>query len=282
MISNVWEVTIGKAPDDRQITSGNLPFSDVAYAAAGKILSTSTDGKLWVLNSNSGERTLVAEEAGWMTACSSFVVFASYKGGAASLIRANLDGSNPTKLVEDNLFRPSRTSLSTRAPACSPDGKFVFFVGAIGPRKIYRVPIDGGTRLEVSEIPGDVIVGRLSISPDGKLIAYLYEQYRGTTTPGWKFAVTSVDGGTTLKIFDAPGGIQGPRWSPDGTGLQYLLTKNGTTNLWEQPLTGEAPRKLTSFTSGKVFDFSWSPDRTHLLMARGTSSSDVIVLNNLR
>ena len=281
MISNVWEITTGTPTSDRQITSGNLPFSDVAYAADGKILSMSTDGRLWVLNS-SGERTLVAEEAGWMTACSSFVVFASYKGGAATLIRANLDGSNPTKLVQDGLFRPSRTSLSTRAPACSPDGKFVFFVGAVGPRKIYRVPIGGGTPLEISEIPGDFIVGRLSVSPNGKLLAYLYERYRGTKSPGWKFAVTSVDGGATLKIFDAPGGIQGPRWSPDGGSLQYLLTQNGTTNLWEQPLTGEAPRKLTNFSSGQVFDFSWSPDRRHLLMARGTRSSDVVLLRGLR
>ena len=283
MISNIWEVTTTKPSSERQITSGNLPFSDVAYAADGRILLTSTDSRLWVLNSNGGERTLVAEEAGWMTACSSFIVFASYKGGNSTLIRANLDGSNPTKLVEGNLFKPSRTSLSTRGPACSPDGKFVFFVGAVGPRKIYRVPIEGGAPTEISEIPGDFIVGRLSVSPNGKFLAYVYEQYRSTTKPGWKLAVTSVDGGLTLKTFDAPGGIQGPRWSPDGTSLQYLLTQKGKTDIWEQPLTGEAPRKLMiTFSSGQVFDFNWSPDRTHLLMARGTRNSDVILLNNLQ
>jgi len=281
MISNVWEITTGEPPSDRQITSGNLPFSDVAYAADGKILSMSTDGRLWVLNS-SGERTLVAEEAGWMTACGSFVLFASYKGGSTRLLRANLDGSNATKLVEDNLFKPSRTSLSTRAPACSPDGKFAFFVDAVGPRKIYRVPTEGGAPVEISEIPGDFIVGRLSVSPDGKLLAYLYERYRGTTTPGWKLAVISVEGGATLRIFEAPCGIQGPRWSPDGTSLQYLLTQNGTTNLWEQSITGQAPRKLTTFTSGQVFDFNWSHDRTRLLMARGTRNSDVVLIQGLR
>ena len=282
MTSNIWEVTTSNSSSDRQITSGSLPFSDAAYTADGKILSASTDGRLWALSSTRPERTLVAEEAGWMTACSSFVVFASYKGGNATLIRANPDGSNPSKLVENNLFKPSRTSLSTRAPACSPDGKFVFFVGAVGPRKIYRVPIEGGTPVEISEIPGDFIVGRLSVSPDGKLLAYLYEQYRGTDTPGWKFAVASVNGGPTMKVFEAPGGIQGPRWSPDGNGLQYLLTHNGTTNIWEQPLAGGPPRQLTTFTSGQIFDFNWSPDRTRLLLIRGNKSSDVILLNNLQ
>ena len=104
-------------------------FSNVGYAADGKIFSTSTDGRLWVLNSNSKERTLVTDEAGWLTPCGPFVVFASYKGGTVTLKRANPDGSNATKLVENDLWKPSRTSLSTRAPACSPDGKFAFFVG---------------------------------------------------------------------------------------------------------------------------------------------------------
>ena len=280
MISNVWEVTTAKAYSDRQITSGNLPFSDVAYAADGKILSMSTDGRLWALDSN--HRTLVTEEGGWLTPCGSFIVFASYKGGTTTLIRANLDGSNAAKLVENDLFKPSRTSLSTRAPACSPDGKLVFFVGAVGPRRIYRVPIEGGTPVEISEAPGDFIVGRLSVSPDGKFLAYLYEQYRGTNTPGWKFAVTSVIGGPILKVIEAPGGIQNPRWSPDSNGLQYLLTQNGTTNIWEQPLAGGPPKQLTSFTSGQIFDFNWSPDHTRLLLARGNKSSDVILLNNLQ
>jgi Tol biopolymer transport system component len=144
------------------------------------------------------------------------------------------------------------------------------------------VPIEGGTPVEISEIPGDFIVGRLSVSPDGKLPAYLYEQYRGTDTPGWKFAVASVNGGPTMKVFEAAGGIQGPRWSPDGNGLQYLLTHNGTTNIWEQPLAGGPPKQLTTFTSGQIFDFNWSADRTRLLLTRGNKSSDVILLNNLQ
>jgi len=50
--------------------------------------------------------------------------------------------------------------------------------------------------------------------------------------------VIPMGGGLTVKTFDVPGGIGGPRWSPDGRALQYLLTRDGATNLWEQPLTG--------------------------------------------
>ena len=44
-ISNVWEIKADKTFSSRQITFGNLPFSDVAYAADGQILSMSTDGQ---------------------------------------------------------------------------------------------------------------------------------------------------------------------------------------------------------------------------------------------
>jgi hypothetical protein len=81
---------------------------------------------------------------------------------------------------------------------------------------------------------------------------------------------------------DEPGGIVGSRWSPDGKGLQYLLTRDRTTNIWEQPLAGGQPRQLTRFTSGQIFDFNWSSDHTRLLPTRGTESSDVILLSNLR
>jgi hypothetical protein len=32
-----------------------------------------------------------------------------------------------------------------------------------------------------------------------------------------------------------------PHWAPKGDALQYVLTKNGVSNLWEQKLTGGPP-----------------------------------------
>lgn len=72
------------------------------------------------------------------------------------------------------------------------------------------------------------------------------------------------------------------RWSPDGKGLQYLLTNGDATNIWEQPLAGGSPRQITRFTSGHIFDFSWSLDGKQLFMSRGEVTSDVVLLSNLR
>jgi Tol biopolymer transport system component len=163
---------------------------------------------------------------------------------------------------------------------CSQDGKFIYYLNSDHPQKICRAPVLGGSFVEIAETLGDGIAGRLSISPDGEYIAYIYDQYSGTITPGWKLVVIPAGGGPTLTSFEVPGGASGPRWSPDGTGLQYLLTNEGITNIWEQPLAGGPPRQLTRFTSGKVFEFARSEDGKRLLLCRGEVSSDVVLMSN--
>lgn len=67
-----------------------------------------------------------------------------------------------------------------------------------------------------------------------------------------------------------------------GDAVQFVLTRNGAGNVWEQPLSGGSPRQVTDFTSGVIFDFSWSRDGGQLLLARGNVTSDVVLISNLR
>lgn len=60
--------------------------------------------------------------------------------------------------------------------------------------------------------------------------------------------------------------------------MQFLLTRNGATNIWEQRLKGGEPRQITNFTSGSMFDFAWSRDGKQLYLAKGDVSSDVILI----
>ena len=281
-VSNVWVAPATDPLRARQITSGSLPMIDAAFSVDGAVLSVSSDRKLWATNTDSKVRTLLADEAGWLTPCGRFVVFASYKLGGVALMRINPDGSNATKIVSGDVWKPLRTSLSTRAPACSADGKFIYYLSSEHPQKIRRASVEGGTFVEITELLGDGIAGRLSVSPDGKYIAYIYDKYTGTTTPGWKLVVIPADGGPPAKAFEVPGGASGPRWSPDGLGLRYLLTNDGITNIWEQPLAGGPPRKLTRFTSGKIFEFAGSEDGKRLLFCRGEVSSDVFLMSNFQ
>ena len=132
--------------------------------------------------------------------------------------------------------------------------------------------------MEFAAAMGDGVTGSLDISPDGALLSYAFDEY----PPQWKIAVIPLSGGPSIKTLKVPGGISRLRWSPAGTGLQYLVTQNGATNLWEQPLAGGKPRQLTKFTSGRIFDFDWSSDRRRLLLTRGDVTSDVVLFNNFR
>ena len=165
-------------------------------------------------------------------------------------------------------------------PACTPDAKFVFYAANALPRwKIRRVSIDGGDPVDMTENPGESIPGRVAISPDGTLLAFPFDEY---TPPATNLAIASIAGGPPLKTIKAPPGLGGPRWSPDGKSLQYLLTRNNATNLWEQPVAGGAPKQITTFSSGQIFDFNWTADRKQLLITRGEITSDVVLLSNLR
>jgi DNA-binding winged helix-turn-helix (wHTH) protein/Tol biopolymer transport system component len=269
-ISNVWVFAGADPTQGHQITSGNLPMFDVAGAPDGRILSTSGDGELWVTKTDGSQHNVLPEvhDTRWITPCARSIVLTSNTPGVVMLMRVDADGSNATKLTSGSLW----------SPACSPDGRFVFYVTVDSPQKIWRIPVEGGNPAQVAEILGDSISGRMSVSPNGQFIAYPYTTYSSAPTAGWALAVIPIGGGPPVKTFHVPAGFSGTRWSPEGKSFQYMLTQNGTTNIWEQPLAGGDPKQITRFTSGLIFDFNWSQDGKQLLLTRGEVSSDVVLL----
>ena len=88
-----------------------------------------------------------------------------------------------------------------------------------------------------------------------------------------------------MQQFDWPvsAGLFGsPRWAPSGDAIDYVLTRNGVSNIWRQNLAGGAPKQITNFESGQIFDFDWSRDGKQLALTRGSESSDVIMISNFR
>jgi Tol biopolymer transport system component len=160
---------------------------------------------------------------------------------------------------------------------CSTDGKWIFYAAR---KHLYRLPVEGGTPTELlTTLPEEgVFVPR--ISPDGSLVAVTYQE--GDPVPVGKIGVVPASGGSLRFVAQVPIGTGGLRWSPDGKGLQYLLTRSGATNVWEQPLAGGDARQLTRFTSGRIFSFAWSRDGKQLLLAKGNETSDVILISNFR
>jgi Tol biopolymer transport system component len=191
------------------------------------------------------------------------------------------DGSNPIRIADETV---------ATSPKCSPDGKWVIYLRS--PHSIpMRVTITGEKPPEtIAQSPAFWMGTVLAFSPDGKRIAYVATPESQISIPVFVpsaskpnlLKVVALDSGTTLKQFDWPASAGDPRWAPGGEAIDYELTRNGVSNIWQQNLAGGAPRQITNFESGQIFDFEWSRDGRQLALTRGTDSSDVVLISNFR
>src|SRR5271169_3932340 len=265
--AHIWIAPEGKSAQAKQITTGETPDNGVAPGPAGKLLVRSRGSDLQLMNADGSQRTLLRPNLRnyiSMSSCGDrYLVFDSDEENKLILLRTDVDGGNTLKLSE-GAFNSD----------CSPDGKWVLFDSS---RKLYRVPIEGGTPVEVFNAANGVTG---VISADGKWIACAYQEL--VPVPTLKLAVIPAEGGAPVNVFVRPFGATRLHWSPDQKSLQYLLTRRGATNVWEQPLSGGPPRPVTDFTSGRIFDFAWTRDGKDLLLAKGEETSDVVLISKFR
>jgi len=111
-----------------------------------------------------------------------------------------------------------------------------------------------------------------TMSPDGKLVAYAV---RSADMKGGKSRfvsqvwVAAADGSWNRQFTRAPEGASSPAFSPDGTRLAFLSSRDATTEnengdgagksqVWVMPVDGGEAWQLTDAPSG-VSAFAWSP-----------------------
>jgi eukaryotic-like serine/threonine-protein kinase len=265
--SHIWILPEGKTAKATQITAGETPDDGIAPGPGDKLLVRSRGSDLSLMNADGTQRELV--HPGLLnyisrSSCGDrYLIFDSYEDNHLRLMRTDADGANYTKLSDDVVNSE-----------CSPDDKWVLFTTQNG---AYRIPVEGGTPVVLFKTLQGV---QGAISPDGKWIACTYQE--SSPVPALKLAVIPADGGAATATFVRPIGANHLHWAPDGKGVQYLLTRRGATNVWEQPLAGGAPHPVTDFTSGHIFDFAWSRDGKELLLAKGEQTSDVVLISNFR
>src|SRR5262249_35295922 len=146
-ISNIWIAPAADPSNVRQVTYGELPMLEIAEAVDGKLLSQSSDGKLWIMNADGTQRTIFSDVRNsiWLRPCGHYAVFMSYETGLLKLMRVDSDGSNPTKLVSGDVW----------SPICSPDGKLVFYFNFAHPEKIWQIATSGGTPIAIANVLGE-------------------------------------------------------------------------------------------------------------------------------
>jgi Tol biopolymer transport system component len=167
---------------------------------------------------------------------------------------------------------------SIRRVLPGPDGKWVLYWSA---DSLYRFRSKVVRRVQIvssSSSSSNIRVGGESISPDGQWVAYRHGAVVPKTVE--RVAFIPAAGGTPLETFPCRGDALGLEWAPDGKGLQYLLTRQGVTNGWEQNRSGGDPRPVTGFHQGQIYDFAWRRDGHTLLIAKGETTEDVVMIHD--
>lgn len=278
-LSKLWVLRKGETKPTA-ITSGTSRYYDLTVAPDNKIVYASDASGIAdifeVLTTGGDPKQLTSEGrrnyAAVVSGDNRYVVFHSNRSGTFQIWRTDRDGTNPKQLTSGN--------LESTWPTVSPDGKWIVYQHpeTLGPYTLWRVSIDGGTPQKIT----DGVSIRATISPDGKLIAFWYNDEGKTSS--WKLKVIQFEGGATYKVFDVAPTVQVNwdtplQWTQDGRYLTYVDHRGGIDNLWGQPIEGGAAQQLTNFDDSKIFSFSWMKDGS-LVASRGVVTSDVVLIND--
>jgi eukaryotic-like serine/threonine-protein kinase len=162
-------------------------------------------------------------------------------------------------------------------PACSPDGKWVYYHDATKEHQnIMKVALEGGKPQVLSEL---AFTGWLDLSPNGKLLAF-----EVSTASGPKFAVVSADSGQTVGMIDpdkrfVSGHV---RFTPDNRSIAYPVHEDRGYAIWQQPLDGSSGKLVTSFQPDYIANFRWSLDGRNLAVASTHAERDVALIRDVQ
>jgi DNA-binding winged helix-turn-helix (wHTH) protein/Tol biopolymer transport system component len=278
--SSLW-ITSGSQYHASQIESTiNDGLGGIAWTPDNQLVFTSKVGghaEIWAVDIVGGaKRPLTSDNrrdfAPSVTSDGKYLLYSSAEEAKpAKVWRRNIDGSNPKQLTFGN---------DDRFPACSFDGKWVFY-SSFSPNqqerydeKLWKVPLAGGD----STLVVDQSASQPIFSPDGKLIAF---PYQAAPDQPWKIRVISYE--TTEVVKDLPASrsaLSLMQWAPDGRGFTYVETVYGVSNIWLLPLDGGSPKQITHFDTFQIFRYAWSVDGKRLALVRGVQNGDVVLIRN--
>jgi serine/threonine protein kinase len=284
--SDIWISSRGDLTNAKKITSNAFDgVGGLDWTPDGKLLHVSNRSgtrDIWLMNADGSEDRQLTANAGLnLLPCASedgrYVAFASNRAQKAEMQiwRMNIDGTNPTRVIDD---------INNGPPRCMKGNAILYSSGAESAPTLWKLSLDGGSPTRLT----DYYASAGPVSPTDGRIAILFLD-RSVTPPRLRTGLVSPEGGPPKEKFDFPfvagtlgGGFYGQviRWTADGKSLTYIETKDGVSNLWAQPVNGGPARQLTNFKSDLIFNYAWSRDGKKLALARGSKISDVVLIKN--
>ena len=279
--ADLWVAASGPAPP-AQVTYGTIRNLDtMAWMPDGRIVY-SAEGEeflnLWILDARGGMPRQLTSGPGdksnmAVTPDGRSIIYQSM----GKIWRVDADGRNPVQLTHGSW---------DVHPDLSADGRSLFYASftewspAIGSRPtLWTLPAAGGDPIRLTADPASMP----KISPDGKRLACLSYPSGDPRFSATHLAVYDLTFAPPRKIFDSllPDGTD-IAWSPNGAAIDYIREDSGAGNVWRQPLAGGPPAQITHFTTGELFRLARSRDGSRLGIARGNTSSELVLIRSFQ
>ena len=216
------------------------------------------------------------------------MAFISDRGGSENVWIADVDGSHPKQLSQDE-------QSEFASPAWTPDGNYViaarFTQFPIGASELWMYHVKGGAGVQItkSHTKADTSprrwVNTMGASPskDGRYLYYTSRQhpngFYNLTFPVSQITRRDLITGDEDSVTDAPGSAMRPEISPDGnllvfatrveteTGLRIRDLKNGEEHWLKYPVQRDDQESL--FTRDFLPNYAFTPDGEEVVIAWG-------------
>jgi len=285
LLSHVWVAPEGDAGRARQIGSSQYEgVGGVAIGPDGRIVYVSAVGgnnlDIWIAGADgSNARQLTSDAYAEINPAVSpdgrYIVFASNRMSDYHLWRINIDGTDARQLTNGD---------GELSAGFASDGRWIIYYSVRGRDFLWKMPVEGGNAIKL----GDFDSSWPTVSPDGRYIAaWTFSDYvqEGLTASRNQLLILSFETGQAVKVLEVPQTSQSTsnlQWTGDGRAVMFVDARSGVANIWSQPIDGGAPKQLTSFKSDLITSFAWSRDGKELVCSRGSVTSDVVLMTDIK
>ncbi|HVQ39682.1 MAG TPA: hypothetical protein VMS31_19235, partial [Pyrinomonadaceae bacterium] len=269
---NLWVSLDGDPKSAQAITPlrRNVRDQGAVWTPDGSILVGSNaggDNRAWLMKADgSGQKALtdIGEFDGGLKVSPDgrFIFFFSMRSKTRQIWRKDIDGSNPKQLTDAG---------GVDSFSLTPDGASVIY--ALYTPGIWKISVDGGTPTKLS----DVVAFGLDLSPDGKFVAFVSPDDKMKRL---RLVVETFDKFEPVSTFDLPVTAENGHWAPDGRAFVYVETLGSISNLWRLPLDGSPARQISDFKSEYIPSFSYSGDGSKLVLSRGSTNRDAVLITD--
>ena len=184
-----------------------------------------------------------------------------YLAADRGIMSVQVDGASPPKFGKPQLlFRPSADVIPGVAPgttSVSRNGER--FVIALPRPQLRQITVYDRSGTVVSKVGEPGFYNQVNLSPDGTRAVFMRNDPKTGNGDIWTIDLASGKG--TAITNDTPG-ENAPIWSPDGTHVAYVSTRESLSGIYRKPADGTGTEELLfQYTPGAGMVLTdWSPD----------------------